>query len=205
MKHTFLKLFLISNVSSTEILPRPARLYDDPPLYLCLKVGIPTNKRISKTCPIEAYLKNKRKPEYWFSIPREKWADKKEKERKFIFSLFFRVDQLYAFFIQWSPNIYGVEEDIDPRERGFVVLDDTSDNEEDDGMDVVEDHFLDSRGKMVRQMTKDWEIVNIEEARRRISAAELENLPLPELSESSNIMDEEHIRRVRRFIWFLPN
>ncbi|ELU17867.1 hypothetical protein CAPTEDRAFT_218966 [Capitella teleta] len=161
-----------------EILPRPARLYDDPPLYLCLKVGIPTNKRISKTCPIEAYLKNKRKPEYWFSIPREK------------------VDQLYAFFIQWSPNIYGVEEDIDPRERGFVVLDDTSDNEEDDGMDVVEDHFLDSRGKMVRQMTKDWEIVNIEEARRRISAAELENLPLPELSESSNIMDEEHIRRL---------
>lgn len=67
------------------------------------------------------------------------------------------MDQLYAFFIQWSPNIYGAEEDIDPKERGFVVLD--SDNEDqENSMEVVEDHFRPDRGRMVRQMTKDWEV-----------------------------------------------
>ncbi len=29
-----------------------------------------------------------------------------------------RVDNLYAFFIQWSPDIYGGEDEIDPTERG---------------------------------------------------------------------------------------
>ena len=56
----------------TELIPKPARLYEDPPLYLCLKVGRPINKRVSQTCPIESYMKKKTKPEYWFSIPRDK-------------------------------------------------------------------------------------------------------------------------------------
>jgi len=54
-----------------ELIPRPATLYEDPPLYLCLKIGRPLNKAVSKTCPIESYTK-RHKPEYWFSIPRDK-------------------------------------------------------------------------------------------------------------------------------------
>jgi uncharacterized protein YwqG len=69
------------------------------------------------------------------------------------------VDQLYAFFIQWSPNIYGVEDDIDPKERGFVVVDESEENEE--SMEVVEDHFESNRGRFMRQMTKDWEVSQI--------------------------------------------
>ena len=45
---------------------------EDPPLYLCLHLGKPLNKSVSDTAPIQAYNKKKKKPEYWFSIPREK-------------------------------------------------------------------------------------------------------------------------------------
>lgn len=65
-----------------------------------------------------------------------------------------RVDHLYAFFVQWSPNIYGGEDEIDPKDRGFVVI---NDSDEEDDMDVVEDHFKQER-RLLRQMTKDWEV-----------------------------------------------
>ena len=32
--------------------------------------------------------------------------------------MFCRVDPLYAFFVQWSPDIYGGEDEINPAERG---------------------------------------------------------------------------------------
>ena len=61
-------------VFSSELIPRPASQYEDPPLHLCLKIGKPINKRVSKTCPIDSYGKKRKKPEYWFSIPRERWV-----------------------------------------------------------------------------------------------------------------------------------
>ena len=73
-----------------------------------------------------------------------------------LITLPFRVDHLYAFFVQWSPNIYGSEDEIDPKERGFVVI---NDSEDEDDMDVVEDHFKQER-RLLRQMTKDWEVGN---------------------------------------------
>jgi hypothetical protein len=135
--------------SLDELIPRPARQYDDPPLYLCLKVGHPINKAVSKTCPVESYMKKKPKPEYWFSIPRE------------------RVDHLYAFFIQWSPNIYGGEDEIDPKERGFVVIEDDEDNEE--SINVVEDHFPSEKQRLIKQlsMSKDWEKASVRKGLQR--------------------------------------
>lgn len=55
-----------------ELIPRPAVAAEDPPLYLCLHLGKPLNKSVSGTAPIQAFSKMKKKPEYWFSIPREK-------------------------------------------------------------------------------------------------------------------------------------
>lgn len=55
-----------------ELIPKPAVSYEDPPLYLCIRLGKPIRGEISQTCPIAAYSKQKKKPEYWFSIPREK-------------------------------------------------------------------------------------------------------------------------------------
>lgn len=59
---------MIPNGLVTENLQQSA---DEPSLYLCLKIGQPINKSVSANCPIESYSKKKR-PEYWFSIPREK-------------------------------------------------------------------------------------------------------------------------------------
>lgn len=44
----------------------------------------------------------------------------------------FRVDHLYAFFVQWSPDVYGKE----AREQGFVVV-------EKDELDMIDNFFSD--------------------------------------------------------------
>ena len=41
-----------------------------------------------------------------------------------------RVDHLYGFFVQWSPDVYGKE----AREQGFVVVDE---------MDMIDNFFSD--------------------------------------------------------------
>ena len=77
-----------------------------------------------------------------------------------------RVDHLYAFFVQWSPNIYGNEEDIDCRERGFVVIEDPEEEGEGEGGEegetgtTLEEAMESKRPKLARQMTKDWEVRN---------------------------------------------
>lgn len=43
-----------------------------------------------------------------------------------------RVDHLYAFFVQWSPDVYGKE----AREQGFVVV-------EKDELDMIDNFFSD--------------------------------------------------------------
>lgn len=43
-----------------------------------------------------------------------------------------RVDDLYAFFVQWSPDVYGKE----AREQGFVVV-------EKDELDMIDNFFSD--------------------------------------------------------------
>ncbi|XP_064652642.1 nuclear receptor coactivator 7-like isoform X7 [Lineus longissimus] len=159
----------------SKLIPRPAKQFEDPPLYLCLKVGIPLKGRQSGTCPIEAYSRKRKKPEYWFSIPREK------------------VDHLYAFFIQWSPNLYGGDE-IDPKERGFVIIEDDDEVEEDMHVDFV-------KGRITRSMSKDWEIVHVDEARRRLSILEVEDsLPLPELVGNTVILSEEHVIAITKHL-----
>ncbi|XP_070533092.1 LOW QUALITY PROTEIN: oxidation resistance protein 1-like [Ptychodera flava] len=147
-----------------ELILRPKPM-DEPPLYLCLKVGKPMKKTFSSSSAIESYSNKTKKPEYWFAVPRD------------------RADHLYAFFVQWSPNIYG-KEDPDAKEMGFVVLE-----EEDAPIEIVEDFFNDP-------VSKDWEIVTYEEAKRRLSLLEGEDLPLPELLNKSNVLDNEQVSKL---------
>ncbi|XP_022110273.1 nuclear receptor coactivator 7-like isoform X2 [Acanthaster planci] len=156
-----------------EYLPKPAQRYEDPPLYLCLRVGKP----MSKTFPVaisdtkEAASKHNQKlPEYWFAIPREK------------------ADNLYAFFLQWSPDVYGKEGNQD--DVGFVAVDE----ELESSLEVIEDFFEEPIGK-------DWEIITKEEAnRRRMTILECEmNLPLPELEGATSILlAPEHVRKLTK-------
>ena len=64
------------------------------------------------------------------------------------------MDPLYAFFIQWSPDIYGGEDEINPTERGFIVIneDDTKEIDFEHLTTPVEDHFK------AHSMSKDWEV-----------------------------------------------
>ncbi|XP_049774176.1 oxidation resistance protein 1 isoform X12 [Schistocerca cancellata] len=87
-----------------ELIPRPARSCEDPPLYLTLRMGKPLNKKIPKSTPIMSYGKKKMRPEYWFSVPRN------------------RVDELYSFLMLWIPHLYGDLEEIDFKSRGYELV-----------------------------------------------------------------------------------
>lgn len=58
----------------------------------------------------------------------------------FFVSLFVRVDHLYTFFVQWSPDIYGK----DAKEQGFVVV-------EKEELDMIDNFFGEPS-------TKSWEV-----------------------------------------------
>lgn len=57
-----------------------------------------------------------------------------------------RVDNLYAFFVQWSPDVYGKE----AREQGFVVV-------EKDELDMIDNFFSDPA-------SCSWEVSSVEKA-----------------------------------------
>ena len=57
----------------TEFKPRKSIAYSDPPLYLCLRLGLPQNQ-VFHNYTIESYGKRRKRPEYWFSIPRDKYV-----------------------------------------------------------------------------------------------------------------------------------
>ena len=70
-----------------------------------------------------------------------------------VFSDSSRVDQLYAFFVQWKPELYGDDEEISAERRGFVVLED-EDKEDPNEMDVIEEYFNNG----ITALQKDWEV-----------------------------------------------
>ncbi|XP_071142987.1 oxidation resistance protein 1-like isoform X1 [Mytilus edulis] len=159
--------------SFDKLIPKPAVSYEDPPLYLCIRLGKPIRGEISQTCPIAAYSKQKKKPEYWFSIPREK------------------VDPLYAFFVQWKPEIYGDDDDMMAEKRGFVVL--SEDAEESGDIEILDEYFGGG------SLQKDWEfiadkkIISAEEMMKRKSIDTDDIILMPELLAKSNILEDFHL------------
>lgn len=87
-----------------ELIPRPARSCEDPPLYLRLKMGKPMNKKIPHSTPLMSYGKKKMRPEYWFSIPKN------------------RVDELYKFIQAWVPQLYGELDEEKVRKIYYLYL-----------------------------------------------------------------------------------
>ncbi|KAF7658312.1 hypothetical protein LDENG_00014740 [Lucifuga dentata] len=154
----------------------------NPPMFLCFKVGKPMRKSFATgmTCsPAHSYGSRGKQPEYWFAVPQE------------------RVDHLYSFFVQWSPDVYGKE----AREQGFVVVD----KEE---LDMIDNFFSDPT-------SCSWEIITIDEAKRRQSFGSCEGDSsvdvLPMLSDSSALLQDTHIEklacrlpaRVQGYLWRL--
>ncbi|XP_041814972.1 nuclear receptor coactivator 7 isoform X2 [Chelmon rostratus] len=139
----------------------------NPPMFLCFKVGKPMRKSFASgmtSSPAHSFGGRGKQPEYWFAVPQE------------------RVDHLYAFFVQWSPDVYGKE----AREQGFVVV-------EKDELDMIDNFFSDPA-------SCSWEIITIDEAKRRQSFGscdgDLSLDVLPALSDASDLLQDTHIEKL---------
>ncbi|KAI6237601.1 hypothetical protein M3Y95_00282500 [Aphelenchoides besseyi] len=144
---------------------------------------------------------NTRKREFWFAVPRS------------------RVDAIYHFLLQWSPDKYGqdIKEALavgqsaengdstvgDPTEelrakrayendRGFIVLD----------RDVEDYLTCKPNGQPFgpsHHINREWEIVTVRELCRRLSledSVEPGEMPLPQGSKESQILDEFMINQI---------
>ncbi|XP_047107713.1 nuclear receptor coactivator 7 isoform X7 [Schistocerca piceifrons] len=181
-------------VSFDKLIPRPARSCEDPPLYLTLRMGKPLNKKIPKSTPIMSYGKKKMRPEYWFSVPRN------------------RVDELYSFLMLWIPHLYGDLEEIDFKSRGYELVEsDTElwDDEVGDGNGRTGDSRSrsgsDGDAELGELTRESWEVLSMSEELRRAlyannsTSIDLE-FTLPELSGTTEILSEEHRRKLCRHL-----
>lgn len=93
-----------------ELIPRPARACADPPLYLRLRMGKPVGKSMPlPSNVVMSYGKNKLRPEFWFSIPKN------------------RIDELYRFLNTWVPHLYGELDEEAINKRGFELIQNDTD------------------------------------------------------------------------------
>nr|XP_025850628.1 oxidation resistance protein 1 isoform X1 [Vulpes vulpes] len=115
--------------------------------FLCLRVGKPMRKTFvsQASATMQQYAQRDKKHEYWFAVPQE------------------RTDHLYAFFIQWSPEIYADDTGEYTREPGFIVVKkiDESETNEDSTNEAA---------------AREWEVVSVAEYHRRIDALNTEEL-----------------------------
>lgn len=167
-----LKLWLLKRIQGPieDMLPSKEEKSKIPPMFLCIKVGKPMRKSFATqtTAMVQQYARKRKQPEYWFAVPQE------------------RVDHLYTFFVQWSPEVYGK----DAKEQGFVVV-------EKDELDMIDNFFSEPS-------TKSWEIITVEEAKRRKSTCSYDDEGeeevledyLPDLKQKSNLLDDTHIEKL---------
>ncbi|CAG09157.1 unnamed protein product, partial [Tetraodon nigroviridis] len=153
--------------SPTNMLYSSEEKSKNPPMFLCFKVGKPMRKSFTSgltSSPIHCFRGRGKQPEYWFAVPQE------------------RVDHLYSFFVQWSPDVYGKE----AREQGFVVV-------EKDELDMIDNFFGDPA-------SCSWEIITIDEAKRRQSFGscdcDLAAEALPMLSDTSDLLQDTDLEKL---------
>lgn len=167
--------------SFDKLIPKPAASCEDPPLYLCLKMGKPAGKSIPKSTPVMSYGKKRMRPEYWFSIPRN------------------RSDELYTFFQRWAHDIYGELNEEYITSKGFILIEEDTELWDDDVLEKGEGG--DSIGGELTEMTKEsWEVVSMSEELRRAlySSSSLTSLDLevflPEVVGTTDIVTD-HVRK----------
>ncbi|XP_075453366.1 nuclear receptor coactivator 7 isoform X3 [Ascaphus truei] len=166
-----LKLWLLKRIQGPieDMLPSKEEKSKIPPMFLCVKVGKPMRKSFAthSAAMVQHYARKRKQPEYWFAVPQE------------------RVDHLYTFFVQWSPEVYGK----DAKDQGFVVV-------EKDELDMIDNFFSEPS-------TKSWEIITVEEAKRRKSTCSYNDYEeeaaedyLPDLKDKSSLLDDTHVEKL---------
>uniref|UniRef100_V5GP38 Oxidation resistance protein 1 n=1 Tax=Anoplophora glabripennis TaxID=217634 RepID=V5GP38_ANOGL len=166
-------------VSFDKLIPRPARSCEDPPLYLRLRMGKPLNKPIPKSTPLMSYGKKKMRPEYWFSVPKN------------------RVDELYKFIQGWVPHLYGELDEEKVRERGFSLVEMDTELWSEEPTPSASRHG--SQDGEISELTKEsWEVLPMSEEFRRAfyssSAAPSLDIELspPDLVGTTEILTDYH-------------
>ncbi|XP_051853656.1 nuclear receptor coactivator 7 isoform X2 [Antechinus flavipes] len=165
-----IRLWLLKRIQVPieDMLPSKEEKSKTPPMFLCIKVGKPMRKSFAthSTTMVQQFGKRRKQPEYWFAVPRE------------------RVDHLYTFFVQCSPEVYGK----DAKEQGFVVV-------EKEELNMVDNFFSEPTAKS-------WEIITVEEAKRRKSTCsyyeEDDDESLPVLKHHSALLENMHIEQLAR-------
>ncbi|XP_071512192.1 nuclear receptor coactivator 7 isoform X2 [Panulirus ornatus] len=123
--------------SFDKLIPKPATSCEDPPLYLCLRMGKPDGKSIPKSTPVMSYGKKRMRPEYWFSIPKN------------------RSDELFNFFQLWAHVIYGELNEDEVASRGFILVEEDTElwDDEEPGGGENEDGI----GELTEMTKESWE------------------------------------------------
>lgn len=122
---------------------------------------------------MQQYAQRDKKHEYWFAVPQE------------------RTDHLYAFFIQWSPEIYAEDTGECTREPGFIVVKkiEASEANEDPTSEVA---------------AREWEITTREDVSSKQAAplkAELEAESFrPNLSDPSELLLPDQIEKLTKHL-----
>ncbi|XP_017753687.1 PREDICTED: nuclear receptor coactivator 7 isoform X4 [Eufriesea mexicana] len=179
-----------------ELIPRPAHSCEDPPLYLRLRTGRPKDKKMPRSTPIMSYGKKKLRPEYWFSIPRN------------------RVDDLYRFIHAWVPSLYGELDENYWRERGYILLDTDTDLSPElsphepgkPGEATEEGKPRSQDSDEISDLTREsWEVLSMSEELRRAlytnSAVSIDNdVIVPDLVGTTEILSDEHREQLCRHL-----
>ncbi|XP_034940004.1 oxidation resistance protein 1 isoform X14 [Chelonus insularis] len=178
-------------VSFDKLIPRPARSCEDPPLYLRLRTGRPKDKKIPRSTPIMSYGKKKLRPEYWFSVPRN------------------RVDDLYRFIHAWVPNLYGELDENYWQERGYILSDTDTDLSPEalpqDSGEATESAEGNNRDDITELTRESWEVLSMSEELRRAlyanSAISLDvDVIVPDLVGTTEILSDEHREQLCRHL-----
>uniref|UniRef100_A0A8C6RNQ1 Oxidation resistance protein 1 n=1 Tax=Nannospalax galili TaxID=1026970 RepID=A0A8C6RNQ1_NANGA len=143
--------------------------------FLCLRVGKPMRKTFvsQASATMQQYAQRDKKHEYWFAVPQE------------------RTDHLYAFFIQWSPEIYAEDTGEYTREPGFIVVKKIEESE------TNEDSANEASAR-------EWEITTREDRNSKQVApakADLESESFrPNLSDPSDLLLPDQIEKLTKHL-----
>ncbi|XP_059103520.1 oxidation resistance protein 1 isoform X4 [Peromyscus eremicus] len=143
--------------------------------FLCLRVGKPMRKTFvsQASATMQQYAQRDKKHEYWFAVPQE------------------RTEHLYAFFVQWSPEIYAEDTGEYTREPGFIVVKKIEESETGE----------DATGEAA---AREWEITTREDINSKQAApakADLESESFrPNLSDPSDLLLPDQIEKLTKHL-----
>ncbi|XP_036229225.2 nuclear receptor coactivator 7 isoform X20 [Bactrocera oleae] len=165
-------------ISVDKLIPRPARACPDPPLYLRLRMGKPIGKAIPLPTSVMSYGKNKLRPEYWFSVPKN------------------RVDELYRFINTWVQHLYGELNEEQIKARGFELIQD--DTEWTKSGTSKSGRSGSQENEEISDLTREsWEVLSMSTDDYRKASLFATgsfdlDFPIPDLIGTTEILTEEH-------------